>query len=102
MIMRKIQTRTIVLYGLFIAVIFLLGLTPLGYISLPIAAITTVHIPVIVGGYVLGKKGGAVLGFFFGCWLSFPAFNGLACPQGGYRSFPTAFAVRFRSNSISF
>ena len=64
--MRKIQTRTIVLYGLFIAVIFLLGLTPLGYINLPIAAITTVHIPVIVGGYVLGKKGGAVLGFFFG------------------------------------
>ena len=48
--MRKIQTRTIVLYGLFIAVIFLLGLTPLGYINLPIAAITTVHIPVIVGG----------------------------------------------------
>ena len=40
MIMRKIQTRTIVLYGLFIAVIFLLGLTPLGYINLPIAAIT--------------------------------------------------------------
>ena len=59
--MRSIQTRTIVLYGLFIAVIFLLG-----YINLPIAAITTVHIPVIVGGYVLGKKGGAVLGFFFG------------------------------------
>ena len=62
--MRSIQTRTIVLYGLFIAVIFLLGLTPLGYITLPIAAITTVHIPVIVGGYVLGNKGGAVLGFF--------------------------------------
>ena len=56
--MRSIQTRTIVLYGLFIAVIFLLGLTPLGYINLPIAAITTVHIPVI--------EGGAVLGFFFG------------------------------------
>lgn len=64
--MQKIQTRTIVLYGLFIAVIFLLGFTPLGYIHLPIAAITTVHIPVIVGGYVLGKKGGAVMGFFFG------------------------------------
>ncbi len=64
--MRSTKTRTTVLYGLFIAVIFLLGLTPLGYISLPIAAITTVHVPVIVGGYVLGKKGGAVLGFFFG------------------------------------
>ncbi len=64
--MRSTKTRTIVLYGLLIAAIFILGLTPLGYINLPIAAITTVHIPVIVGGYALGKKGGAVLGFFFG------------------------------------
>lgn len=64
--MQMTKTRTMVLYGLFIALIFLLGLTPLGYIVLPVAAITTVHIPVIVGGYVLGKKGGAVLGFFFG------------------------------------
>ncbi len=64
--MRENSVRTMVLYGMFIAVIFLLGLTPLGYIYLPMAAITTVHIPVIVGGYTLGKKGGAVLGFFFG------------------------------------
>lgn len=60
------NTHTLVLYALFAALIFLLGLTPLGYIMLPIAAITTVHIPVIVGGYTLGPKGGAVLGFFFG------------------------------------
>ncbi len=64
--MQMTKTRTMVLYGLFVAVIFLLGLTPLGYIVLPVAAITTVHIPVIVGGYALGKKGGMVLGFFFG------------------------------------
>lgn len=64
--MRESRVRTLVLYGMFIAVVFLLGLTPLGYIYLPMAAITTVHIPVIVGGYTLGKKGGAVLGFFFG------------------------------------
>ena len=64
--MRENKVRTLVLYGMFIAVVFLLGLTPMGYIYLPMAAITTVHIPVIVGGYTLGKKGGAVLGFFFG------------------------------------
>ena len=64
--MREKNVRTLVLYGMFIAVVFLLGLTPLGFIYLPMAAITTVHIPVIVGGYTLGKKGGAVLGFFFG------------------------------------
>lgn len=64
--MREKSVRTLVLYGMFIAIVFLLGLTPLGYIYLPMAAITTVHIPVIVGGHTLGKKGGAVLGFFFG------------------------------------
>ena len=46
---KRNDTRRLVLYALFVALIFLLGLTPLGYIYLPIAAITTVHIPVIVG-----------------------------------------------------
>lgn len=64
--MAKISARTLAIYGLFIAVIMILGLTPLGFIYLPIASITTVHVPVIVGGYSLGKKGGALLGFFFG------------------------------------
>lgn len=63
---RRLDTRALVLYALFIALIFLLGLTPLGFIYLPVAAITTVHIPVIVGGYVAGPKGGALLGGFFG------------------------------------
>jgi len=62
----SMQTKRIVLYGLFAALVLLLGLTPLGFIYLPIAAITTVHIPVIVGGYALGKRGGALLGFVFG------------------------------------
>lgn len=53
-------------YALFTALIFLLGFTSLGYIYLPIAAITTVHIPVIVGAQFFGVGGGAVLGFFFG------------------------------------
>lgn len=60
------SNRRLVQYALFIAIIFLLGLTPLGYITLPIAAITTVHIPVIIGGFLFGVKGGALLGTFFG------------------------------------
>lgn len=63
---KRNDTRQLVLYALFIALVLLLGLTPLGFIVLPIAAVTTVHIPVIVGGYTLGPKGGALLGFFFG------------------------------------
>ena len=56
-------------YALFIGIIFLLGLTPLGFLVLPflpVAGITMVHIPVIIGSYCFGVKGGAVLGFFFG------------------------------------
>lgn len=64
--MQRVSTRSLVLYALFTGMIFLLGLTPLGFITLPIAAITTVHIPVIVGAYRFGLKGGALLGFFFG------------------------------------
>ena len=51
---KHMDTRNLVLYALFAALIFILGLTPLGFIYLPIAAITTVHIPVIVGSYVHG------------------------------------------------
>lgn len=61
-----LNARALAGYGLFAAIIFVLGLTPLGYITLPIAAITTVHIPVIIGGQQFGPKGGMLLGFFFG------------------------------------
>ncbi len=64
--MQHTATKQLVLYAVFVGMIFLLGLTPLGFITLPIAAITTVHVPVIVGAYRFGPKGGAILGFFFG------------------------------------
>ncbi len=60
------DVRALAQYGLFAAIILLLGLTPIGYITLPIASITTVHIPVIIGGQHFGPKGGILLGFFFG------------------------------------
>ena len=66
--MNNIQStsKKLAQYAMFVAVILILGLTPVGYIYLPMAAITTVHIPVIIGGQFFGVKGGALLGFFFG------------------------------------
>lgn len=61
----KNNTYNLVLYALFIAITAVLGLTPLGFIPL-VVSITTTHMPVIIGGYSLGAKGGAVLGGVFG------------------------------------
>lgn len=65
--MKSESIRELTKYGMLVAFILILGLTPVGYIKLsPAATITLVHIPVIVGVYFLGLRGGAVLGFFFG------------------------------------
>lgn len=67
--MNKSKTQELTYLAVFTAIIFLLGLTPLGFLVLPflpIAGITTVHMPVIIGSYSFGTKGGAILGFFFG------------------------------------
>jgi len=60
------KTTNIAMLGMFVAIIFLLNFTPLGFILLPFGRATTLHIPVIVGSLVLGPKYGAVLGFMFG------------------------------------
>ncbi|MBQ3552070.1 MAG: ECF transporter S component [Clostridia bacterium] len=64
--MKSNSIKKLVIYAMFTAIVLLLGLTSLGYIYLPMAAIVTVHIPVILGGFILGIKGGAYLGFIFG------------------------------------
>lgn len=67
--MNKSKTQELTYLAVFTAIIFLLGMTPLGFLVLPflpIAGITTVHMPVIIGSYSFGAKGGAILGFFFG------------------------------------
>lgn len=60
------KTRSLVEMALFIAIIAVLSLTPLGYIPLGFMSATTIHIPVIVAGIVLGWKKGAFCGFVFG------------------------------------
>ncbi len=63
---RKRDTRWMVGVALMAAIVVLLANTPLGMIQLPITKATTVHIPVILGGVVLGPMAGALLGGVFG------------------------------------
>lgn len=63
---RKKSTSNIVKLALFSGIIFILGITPFGFIPLGTFKIVTVHIPVIIGSIILGPKNGAFLGFTFG------------------------------------
>lgn len=61
------KTKSLVEVALFVAIIFVLAFTPfVGYIPIGAIKATTVHIPVIIGAIILGKKKGAFLGFIFG------------------------------------
>lgn len=60
------RTRSLVEMALLTAIILILFVTPLGYIPLFFMNATTIHIPVIVAGIVLGWKKGAFCGFVFG------------------------------------
>lgn len=62
----RINTHKLVLTALLIGFIAILAFTPLGYISFPPLAATTVHIPVIIGAALLGPYYGAFLGLVFG------------------------------------
>ena len=52
--------------ALFVAIIVLLSVTPLGYISLGVINATTIQMPVIIGAVLFGWKKGAFLGGIFG------------------------------------
>lgn len=60
------QLVDFVLLSLFVALIFLLGLTPLGLIPLGVINVTLLCIPVAVGTLYMGWKRGLLLGLAFG------------------------------------
>ena len=60
------NTKKLVLFSMFSAIIFLLAFTPIGFINLGFIKATIIHIPVIIGSIILGPKMGAGLGFMFG------------------------------------
>ena len=63
---RSKKTSEMVKMALFIALIILLSVTPLGYIPLGAIDATTIQMPVIIGAVLFGWKKGAVLGGVFG------------------------------------
>ena len=64
--MKTIKTKQLVLLSLFICIEIILAITPLGYIPIGPIRATTLHIPVILAGIVLGKKQGSLIGLVFG------------------------------------
>lgn len=71
------QTAT----ALFIAILLLLFLTPLGLIQVAGINLTTLCIPVVAGTIILGLKGGLVLGVCFGLFSALSAFGILKPPS---------------------
>lgn len=65
--MNKYKTKNLAFLSLFIAIEILMVMVPfLGFIPIGPLRATTLHIPVIIAGIVLGKKQGAVIGLVFG------------------------------------
>ena len=60
------KIKQLVLAAFFVAIEVVLMLTPLGYIPVGPIRATTMHIPVIVAGILMGKKYGSWMGFVFG------------------------------------
>ena len=65
--MNQQKTRNLALMSFFIAIEILMVMVPfLGFIPIGPLRATTLHIPVIIAGIVLGKKQGAQIGLVFG------------------------------------
>ncbi len=61
------KTTRMVQIALLAGLEVLLAFTPLGYVPIGPVRATTIHIPVIIGGILLGPGAGALLGGVFGC-----------------------------------
>ncbi|MDF2893143.1 MAG: panT [Clostridia bacterium] len=68
---KKIGTRQIAVIGMLSAITMVLGSTGLGFIPLPMAKATIMHIPVIIGAIIEGPLVGAVIGLIFGIFSIF-------------------------------
>jgi len=62
----RVKTKRLVTISLLSGISFVLGFTPLGFIPIPPANATTMHIPVIIGAILEGPVAGMVIGLIFG------------------------------------
>jgi len=80
------KTKRLVIASLIVAIIALMGFTPLGYIKIGVIEVTFLMIPVVIGAATLGTAWGAFFGAAFGLTSFFQCF--------GYSAFGTAlFAI---------
>lgn len=68
---KKVGTRQIAVIGMLSAITMVLGSTGLGFIPLPMAKATIMHIPVIIGAIIEGPIVGAIIGLIFGLFSIF-------------------------------
>lgn len=73
--MKRISPYTISITAVLVAIIFLLALTPFGYIKTMGLSIQLITIPVAVGACIFGEKVGLVLGLAFGLSSFVQAFG---------------------------
>lgn len=73
-----LNTRQIAVIGMLSSISIVLGITGYGFIPLPIARATIMHIPVIIGAILEGPVVGMLVGFIFGV---FSIFQNLANPN---------------------
>ncbi len=69
--------------AMFLALIVLMAFTPIGFIPLPTISVTIIHIPVLIGAYLFGRRRGALYGLFFGavsCIKSLQAVSSILDP----------------------
>ena len=64
--LRRIKTSELTTIGMLSAICVVLGLTGYGFIPLPGAKATIMHIPVIIGSIIGGPIVGMTIGFIFG------------------------------------
>lgn len=60
------RTKKMTITGMLGAISIVLGFTPLGFIPIGLANVTTMHIPVIIGAIIEGPFVGAMVGLIFG------------------------------------
>lgn len=75
---QRFGTRQIAVVGMLSAVTIVLGSTGLGFIPLPTAKATIMHIPLIIGAIVEGPVVGAIIGLIFGL---FSIFQNITSPN---------------------
>ena len=71
--MRNKKITEMAIMAMFLAIELVLVFTPLGYLPIGPLNLTTMHIPVVVAGVIMGKKAGAQMGFVFGLTSLFNA-----------------------------